>query len=172
MASPTQPGEHAADGTPPDPSMQDILASIRKILSEDEVASPVTPADSPRVMPAAEPAPQDDILDLDAGLMVNDMADHPDIAGSVTQTPPSEASGGQIIAPEAAQAAASSMTQLMRSIAQDRMAAVSRGGPTLDELVREELRPLLKNWLDAHLPPLVERLVRAELERVTAHVRG
>jgi cell pole-organizing protein PopZ len=32
--------------------------------------------------------------------------------------------------------------------------------------VREELRPLLKDWLDANLPPMVERLVRAEIERV------
>jgi cell pole-organizing protein PopZ len=32
--------------------------------------------------------------------------------------------------------------------------------------VREEIRPILKDWLDAHLPPLVERLVRAEIERV------
>ena len=32
--------------------------------------------------------------------------------------------------------------------------------------MREELRPLLKEWLDAHLPPLVERLVRTEIERV------
>ncbi len=32
--------------------------------------------------------------------------------------------------------------------------------------VRAELRPLMKEWLDTHLPPLVERLVRAEIERV------
>jgi cell pole-organizing protein PopZ len=32
--------------------------------------------------------------------------------------------------------------------------------------VREEIRPILKDWLDHHLPPLVERLVRAEIERV------
>jgi uncharacterized protein len=32
--------------------------------------------------------------------------------------------------------------------------------------VREEIRPLLKQWLDVNLPPIVERLVRAEIERV------
>jgi cell pole-organizing protein PopZ len=32
--------------------------------------------------------------------------------------------------------------------------------------VREEIRPILKDWLDTHLPPLVERLVRSEIERV------
>ena len=43
---------------------------------------------------------------------------------------------------------------------------VHSGGPTIEDIVREEMRPLLKAWLDANLPPLVERLVRAEIERV------
>ena len=38
---------------------------------------------------------------------------------------------------------------------------------TLDDLVREMLRPMLKAWLDDNLPGLVERLVRAEIERVS-----
>ena len=38
---------------------------------------------------------------------------------------------------------------------------------TLEDLVREMLRPLLKAWLDDNLPGLVERLVRAEIERVS-----
>jgi len=43
---------------------------------------------------------------------------------------------------------------------------LGQGGITLEQMIREELRPLLKAWLDANLPPLVERLVKAELERV------
>lgn len=38
---------------------------------------------------------------------------------------------------------------------------------TLEDLVREMLKPMLKSWLDDNLPSLVERLVRAEIERVT-----
>ena len=38
---------------------------------------------------------------------------------------------------------------------------------TLEDLVQEMLRPMLKDWLDANLPPLVERLVREEIERVS-----
>jgi cell pole-organizing protein PopZ len=38
---------------------------------------------------------------------------------------------------------------------------------TLEDLVREMLRPMLKVWLDDNLPGLVERLVRAEIERVS-----
>ena len=37
---------------------------------------------------------------------------------------------------------------------------------TLEDLVREMLRPMLKSWLDDNLPGMVERLVRAEIERV------
>ncbi|VCU07810.1 hypothetical protein RHODGE_RHODGE_00878 [Rhodoplanes serenus] len=38
---------------------------------------------------------------------------------------------------------------------------------TLEDLVREMLRPMLKSWLDDNLPQMVERLVRAEIERVS-----
>ena len=46
------------------------------------------------------------------------------------------------------------------------LSQVWTGGPTIEDIVREELRPLLKQWLDTNLPPLVERLVRTEIERV------
>jgi cell pole-organizing protein PopZ len=42
-----------------------------------------------------------------------------------------------------------------------------RNGRTVEELVSELIRPMLKTWLDDNLPGLVERLVRAEIERVT-----
>jgi uncharacterized protein len=70
-----------------------------------------------------------------------------------------------LVAPEAAAAAASSVGSLVRTLT-DRGMHVRSGGPTVEDIVREELRPLLKGWLDANLPPLVERLVRAEIERV------
>ena len=38
---------------------------------------------------------------------------------------------------------------------------------TLEDLVREMLRPMLKSWLDDNLPSLVERIVKAEIERVS-----
>jgi hypothetical protein len=70
------------------------------------------------------------------------------------------------VAPEAAAAAAQSVGALVRQLGTDRGSQVSRGGPTIEDVVREEMRPLLKQWLDAHLPPMVERLVRSEIERV------
>jgi cell pole-organizing protein PopZ len=44
---------------------------------------------------------------------------------------------------------------------------VKKHEPTLEEVVRETLRPMLMSWLDENLPRLVERMVRAEIERVT-----
>jgi cell pole-organizing protein PopZ len=44
---------------------------------------------------------------------------------------------------------------------------LSQNARTLDDLVKDMLRPMLKSWLDDNLPGLVERLVRAEIERVS-----
>ena len=71
-----------------------------------------------------------------------------------------------LMAPETAAAATSLVGNLVRSLSAGRATKVYTGGPTLEDLVRAELRPLLKEWLDTNLPPLVERLVRTEIERV------
>jgi uncharacterized protein len=44
---------------------------------------------------------------------------------------------------------------------------LTQNARTLDDLVQEMLRPMLKSWLDDNLPTIVERLVRAEIERVS-----
>ncbi len=71
-----------------------------------------------------------------------------------------------LLAPETLAAATTSVGNLMRSLATERTMRVHRDGPTIEDIVREELRPMLKQWLDANLPDLVERLVRVEIERV------
>jgi cell pole-organizing protein PopZ len=51
----------------------------------------------------------------------------------------------------------------------DRMTAelpLGNGAVTLEQITRELLKPLLRSWLDAHLPALVERLVQEEVERL------
>jgi uncharacterized protein len=160
-----------------DPSMEDILASIRRILSEDE----------PGAAPAEPVAQGEDVLMLDASMMLPD----PDPGPSALPAPPPKGpsapppasiaapprplpesvppqlpADASLVAPAAAAAAASSVGSLVRSIAAERAIPVYSGGPTLEDMVRAELRPLLKQWLDENLPPMVERLVRAELERV------
>jgi cell pole-organizing protein PopZ len=153
--------------------MEDILASIRRILSEDEApAAGSTPP--PPVAETAGHDRDDGVLVLDPAMMVAEPP--PPIAATrepepmptpVPPTPqpemPIAATG--LVAPEAAAAAASSVGSLVRTLT-DRGMHVRSGGPTVEDIVREELRPLLKGWLDANLPPLVERLVRAEIERV------
>jgi cell pole-organizing protein PopZ len=180
----TPPPPASADGT--DPSMEDILASIRRILNQDEThaAPPDATGDTPK---------HDDVLVLDQTMMVStpepapheaepEAAPQPVASASKAEPPHQEmeamtlppqadlmeqpAPSSDLVAPAAAAAAASSVDSLIRTLAAGRATQVYSGGPTLEDIVRAELRPLLKEWLDVNLPPIVERLVRAEIERV------
>jgi len=155
--------------------MEDILASIRRILSEDE--TPAGGGDSP-VMAAGEPGNAevgDGVLVLDAAMMVSEPPPAATEPAVIELPPPvapplAEVPTTNLVAPAAAAAAASSVDSLMRTLAAERTSQVHSGGPTIEDIVREEVRPLLKAWLDTHLPPMVERLVRAEIERVVGRV--
>ncbi|HEY8613893.1 MAG TPA: DUF2497 domain-containing protein [Roseomonas sp.] len=172
MSGLTAPGQ--------DPSMEDILASIRKILNEEESAPG-------KVAGASEPEP----LELTEAMLVTPPAPEtaqpaePVIAVTLTAPvsperepqpappppQPSEVAEG-LVAPATAAAAAALLGQLARTVAAERAAPVHRGGPSIEDVVREEVRPLLKEWMDAHLPALMERLVRAEIERVVSRSLG
>jgi uncharacterized protein len=193
-------GQPAAGG---DPSMEDILASIRRILAEEEGAPPATPALAAGV--------DDGVLQLDASMMLADPIAVPDASpppalaspalaspaltspALTSQVPPPQAApvpaapplvygtsvppepltappGPNLMAPEAAAATATSVGSLVRTLTAERATQVYTGGPTIEDLVRAELRPLLKQWLDTNLPGMVERLVRAEIERVVGRV--
>ena len=180
-------GTPTPGGTPPgvasDQSMEDILASIRRILNEDEIATPAgaeadaaPPAAAPLAAAPAEPGEPEPLL-LTEDMMVSEPMDPaPPVAGPIAEveTPPipSPSPAPQpvdpegLLAPAVAAAAAASVSQLLRAVSTERGAMVHRGGPSIEDVVREELRPLLKDWLDQHLPAMVERLVRAEIERV------
>jgi uncharacterized protein len=177
-----------------DPSMEDILASIRRILNEDEPgAAPATGSPGPDPAGDAEPLQLTDEMLIGGGPPPAPEPAAPDAAppepppravaiapppapppappSSQTANPaPPEAAAppvsDMLLAPAAAAAASAAVGHLLRTVAAERGSAVSRGGPTIEDVVREELRPLLKDWLDQHLPALVERLVRAEIERV------
>jgi cell pole-organizing protein PopZ len=154
--------------------MEDILSSIRRILSEDEQPASTGPA-GPGAEPA-EPTPQreaadDGVLVLDPSMMVSDPALEAVPLPSAPARPPEfiEQPHSSLMAPETATAAATSVSNLVRTLT-ERTVQVRSGGPTVEDIVREELRPLLKSWLDVNLPPLVERLVLAEIERVVGRV--
>jgi uncharacterized protein len=162
--------------------MEDILASIRRILSEDE--SPVAAATPPAAPPAG-----DGVLVLDPAMMVAEKpaapepavpepaAPEPAVAEAAPEVEPAPTAASPpvaepttgLLAPEAAAAAAFSVEGLVRTLT-DRTARVRSDGPTVEDIVREEIRPLLKSWLDANLPPMVERLVRVEIERIVGRV--
>lgn len=162
-----------ATGSAADPTMEDILASIRRILNDD--GTPGQPAER-----------REEVLVLDDSMMVADPKPQPGPtaapAAPAEPSPPpplvapptveeemppvSMNAAGRLLAPEAAAAAAAAVGSLVKRLSSERGTAVSRGGPTIEDLVREELRPLLKAWLDANLPALVDRVVRAEIERV------
>jgi uncharacterized protein len=151
--------------------MEDILASIRRILSEDE--APAADGNPPALTPPAG----EGVLVLDPAMMVPESA-LPESAlpesalpetPAAAEPPPRAAVSANLVAPAAAAAAASSVGSLVRHLA-ERSTQVHGGGPTIEDIVREEIRPLLKSWLDANLPPIVERLVRTEIERVVGRV--
>ncbi|MFN6954015.1 MAG: DUF2497 domain-containing protein [Acetobacteraceae bacterium] len=152
-------------GAPPplDPSMEDILASIRRILSEDEEQPASAPA-------GAAGLPDEDPFPLTPEMIVSPA--EPPRAETPLETRPAAAPDGGLVAPAVAAAAAAALGSLARNAAPERATRLSAGGPTLEEIVREELRPLLKEWLDANLPALVERVVRSEIERVVGRAAG
>jgi uncharacterized protein len=151
----------SGEGAGGDPSMEDVLASIRRILSEqDPQQAPAIPDPTPAGKP-------DSVLVLDPSMMVPDerAETRTDVASQSRPEPAAETSPN-LVAPEAAAAAATAVSSLLRTLAADRALKVRPSGATIEDIVREELRALLKDWLDAHLAQMVERLVRAEIERV------
>ena len=164
-------GTHSPPGTPVggppsgsgggaggDPSMEEVLASIRRILSEEGQPPGATvpaPADK-----------SDGVLVLDPSMMVRDeRATTSAAVPSQPRTEPGAETPPNSVAPEAAAFAATAMGNLPRTATPDQSLKVRPGGPTIEDIVRDELRLLLKNWLDAHLAGTIERLVRAEIER-------
>ena len=193
--------------------MEDILASIRRILNEDEAPKsapepegptggvlmldssmmvPETPPNAPKAKSPPEPSAtleNTPLPDPKPFIPPPPAPPAPPVAQSVrpaqsapsqpstspavsadTASPAASADTASLVAPAAAAATAASVDALMRTLATERNTAVQRGGPTLEDVVRAVIRPMLKDWLDAHLPPLAERLVRAEIERVVSRM--
>jgi len=137
------------------PEMEAVLASIRRIMNDEEAAIPPSSGTAPE---AAGPR----IIDVTEDMLVADQTRRP---SPVLADAPAEPDRS-LVAPAVAAAAAASVGTLLQAVAANRLSAVTRGGPSIEDVVRAELRPMLKDWLDAHLPSLVERLVRIEIERV------
>ena len=124
--------------------MEDILASIRRDLSEDEreegadAAAEAEPAPEPESEPDLE-----DVLDLTPEMIADDPA----------------------VSDPAARASADALEELARVLLSQRDIPVGGRDVTLEGLIREILRPLLREWLDRNLPAVIERLANEEINR-------
>ncbi|MGE0045597.1 MAG: DUF2497 domain-containing protein [Hyphomonadaceae bacterium] len=143
--------------------MEEILASIRRIISEEESAPT-----QDEVLDLTEPAnsDSDDLLVFDAEPA---KPAPPAPAPRPAPQPVSRAPEPQTVA-EAAETIISPPTVTAASGALTRLAGALRiaetPGQTIEGVVREMLKPMLKEWLDQHLPAIVEARVEAELERI------
>jgi uncharacterized protein len=179
--------------------MEEILASIRRIIADDDasksppkaedpmpppptpMAAPPKPAPPPRPVAAPAPPPVEPVMqqdDLDAMLADVEKPDEKpdvlDLTESMTAEPASvpPVTFESAPMPEPAiepRRLVSSSTSAAIDSAFNTLAhtVLVQNARTLEDLVREMLRPLLKTWLDDNLPGMVERLVRAEIERVS-----
>ena len=143
-----------------EPSMEDILSSIKRIIAEEGEAAPA-PRQKKPIRPAALAAapaidPQDDeILEL---------------SDPVPASKPAKSSrtDSVILSRQTAEASRGALEALSRLVVKPDTA----GSDTLEGLVREMLRPMLREWLDANLPELVEQMVAREIARITGQAGG
>ncbi|MEO1251345.1 MAG: DUF2497 domain-containing protein [Pseudomonadota bacterium] len=154
----------------PEPSMEEILASIRRIISEDDENGASAPepkassgpesASKPVPVKATAPKPAED--GAKPHLETEDVEM---IKKNVAAAAESEANEA-ILDEGAADAASSAFATLSQSV------RVTDGpGRTLEDIVTEMLRPMVKNWLDANLPAIVEDKVEEEVQRVARRRR-
>lgn len=163
--------------------MEEILASIRRIISEDEVpadAEAVPQVEEPDYEPMAvvqaEPEPmesifdiEDDVLDLTEPYQAPEPEPVPvykadDLEAYATVSPrpsPMPIMEEPIVSTIAEVAAASAFGHLAQTI------AMPGQGRTLEDVVRELLRPMLKTWLDENLPTIVQATVDEEVSRIS-----
>jgi len=159
-----------------EPSMEDILSSIKRIIAEEGDGASASRARRTRT-PAPTPAPQmlddddrDEILELNVDDAVEPptpprrvVAPEPVAARPAPAQPAPAPAAAPIVSAEAAQATRGPLEALSRLIVKPE----TTGSDTLEGLVREMLRPMLREWLDANLPGMVEAMVAREIARIT-----
>ncbi|HUO23321.1 MAG TPA: DUF2497 domain-containing protein [Caulobacteraceae bacterium] len=180
-----------AEANSPEPTMEEILASIRRIISEDD--APVAEAPEAAYEPEPEPEPkapepvptpeplaaapvEDDVLELTERVYEPEPepAAHLDDLEVMENIPPPRPSRPtpavsydeeELVSGPIANSAASAFGALHRQV------LMPTEGRTLEDVTRELLRPLLKAWLDEHLPAIVESAVEAEVDRISRQRR-
>ena len=126
-----------------EPSMDEILSSIKRIIADDDRSRPATK----RTKSAARE--EEEVLELTTA-DENAIAEDRLLDDSKAQNLRHSFSALQTLSEPGA------APQIVRS-----------GETSLEGLTRELLRPMLKDWLDTHLPPIVEAMVEREITRIT-----
>ena len=166
-----------------EPTMEEILASIRKIIATETIPDPKPPPaedileltdvveEEPEpTQPTPQPAPEPVVEAVIEPEVVTTEPEPPKpepIPDPIAEAPVDE----PLVAPETTALAATSFAQLAEELEKQRISlaphiSVGNGQQTLENLVVEIMRPLLKEWLDQNLAVTVERLVQAEIERI------
>lgn len=179
-----------------EPTMEEILASIRRIIADEKdpnAAPEEKPAGTEDVLELTQMVQEDgSVVDLAATPPTQEEpVAPPPSAPPSPPTPPSQpqetsvesaptpvVSGDDLLSEKAATSAASSLATLASTVQIERMAAgvppltpLGNGGRTLESMVLEIMKPMIKDWLDQNLPATVEKLVQKEIERIAHNVQ-
>ncbi|WP_026009128.1 DUF2497 domain-containing protein [Sphingomonas sp. ATCC 31555] len=139
-----------------EPSMEEILASIKRIIADDEPGA-LGRGRPLRAVPEADHAaaegttfadPQDDVLEL---------------SEPITLPPTVTAGPDPLLSDRVAEASREKLEALSRLVVKPQ----GPGSDTLEGLVREMLKPMLREWLDQNLPQIVDGIVAREVARIT-----
>lgn len=156
-----EPEPAPADAGEPS-EFDDSVLELTEIIEEGVEAPPAPPPKverpKPRIVPAPEPEPEAEL--------------EPAMMAAPTRATSSAAAmrGGMdlsaLVSDATAAAAATSFAGFANQVQQTMGGALGGGTRTLEELVKDLLRPMLKDWLDRNLPPLVQRLVEREIAKL------
>ena len=135
-----------------EPSMEDILASIKKVIAEEKELRAATPPPLP--VGADDGDEADDVLELD----------DPVVAAAPQKVRVPIDLGPPLASEEAVGSSRQALAELQE------IAAAAPPPPQVnafESMVREMIRPMMKEWLDAHLSDIVDDHVRREIGRIT-----
>jgi uncharacterized protein len=167
-----------------EPTMEEILASIRKIISEEQTPdrpAPVLSATIPQ-MAQGPVFSGDDDDDDDVGLSLENTVPEPprpivrastdvleltDLAERL-----SRASSGMVSDRLISEQTEEQTAQRLNTLSGLMVRGYEGADNTLESLVRDMMKPMLKSWLDAHLPEIVDRIVAREIQRISGTTRG
>ncbi len=163
-----------------EPTMEEILASIRQIISDNEHED----GESEKVA-EAEGGVADEVLEENEEdiLELTEIVD--DFAGDLDSEPIPESDANSaaatlspitdiqtLLSDHTAEVATDKLSGLTGAVAAARDLPLGYAQQTLEDLVKDLLRPMLKEWLDDNLPPLVERLVEKEIAKLVGRAEG